>query len=107
MAVAYEGNLEGVYIPDAFFVSGDYVYVWLYTTATHSEGSGANGYRKGQAEESLEEVPGGKTIEEGETAYEIIIPVIRRPIQVPVAEKGASAMGYIVDDNETLIPVVQ
>lgn len=109
MAVAYEGNIEGVYIPDAFFVSGDYIYVWLYTTATHSEGSGSYGYQMGPDNEELEEVTvGGKVIEEGETAYEIIIPVVRRPINVPVADKSSGgAMGYIVDENETLIPVIK
>ena len=77
-AYSCKGDAEGVTIPDALFVSGDYIYVWLYDT----------------------------TESEGETVYQIVIPVARRPVQLSFSQ-GGKEVGYMVDDHETLYPVVQ
>ena len=78
LAYSCKGDAEGVTIPDALFVNGDYIYVWLYDT----------------------------TESEGETAYEVVIPVIRRPVQLSFSQ-GGKEVGYMVDDQETLYPIVQ
>jgi hypothetical protein len=77
-AYSCKGDAEGVTIPDALFVSGEYVFVWLYFA---SEG-------------------------EGNTTYEIVIPVKHRPVQLSFSQGEGDAIGYTVD-NETLIPVVR
>lgn len=108
MAYSCKGKVEGVYIPDAFFVSGDYVYVWLYATAVDEEGSAA-GYDYDPEEDTIQEIEkGSQIIHEGETVYEIVIPVIRKSIQLPTVEIDPSGnFGYMVDDSETLYPVGQ
>lgn len=78
IAYSCKGDAEGVTIPDALFVSGDYIYVWLYDT----------------------------TESEGETVYQVVIPVVRRPVQLSFSQ-GGKEVGYMVDDHETLYPVVQ
>lgn len=97
------GDLEGVFIPDAFFMSGDYVYVWVY--AIEKESAPAYDVDPEQVlipEEENEE--GGVT--SGASVYEIVIPVIRRPIQLSFEYgSGSSIVGYIVDENNRLIPV--
>lgn len=91
IAGSYKGDATGVVIPDAYFMSGEYVYVWIYAYSYVTGEEGA--------------------FEEGKTVYEIVIPVIRRPVQVssPGSHEGggSSTAGYIVDDNHTLIPVIQ
>lgn len=91
-AAPLSGDLEGVYIPDSFFMSGDYVYCWVYTVADELS-----------SENEGEDEGGIKT---GTSVYEIIIPVIRRPIQLTFDYgQGGSIVGYIVDDQNRLIPV--
>ena len=64
MAYSCIGKIDGVTIPDALFVSGEYIYVWLYATSVEHEDTDAYGYSLGP-DESLTEVPiEGKTIEE-------------------------------------------
>ena len=106
MAYSCKGNAEGILIPDALFVSGDYIYAWLYATATDGSGS-ARGYDDWDDDESIHEVEVGTgVIHEGETVYEIIIPVVRRPVQLPTMMiDPAGNFGYTVDENETLVPV--
>ena len=77
IAYSCKGDAEGVTIPDALFVSGEYIYIWLYDL---NEG-------------------------EGSTSYEIVVPVVRRPVQLSLQQGSGGAMGYMVDDNETLYPV--
>ena len=94
-AAPLSGDLEGVYIPDSFFMSGDYVYCWVYALEDELASDS-------QEEESEDE--GG--IKVGTTVYEITIPVIRRPIQLSFDYgQGGSIVGYIVDDQNRLIPV--
>lgn len=107
IAYSCTGSPEGIYIPDAMFVNGDYVYVWLYAISINEEGS-AYGYNSYYEEEDTirETNVAGKTITEGETVYEIVIPVIRRPVQLPTVTIDTEGnFGYMVDDNETLVPV--
>ena len=106
MAYSVIGSAEGVYIPDAMFMSGEYVYAWLYATAENEEGS-SKGYDVDPEQETIqEEEVASRVIQEGETVYEIVIPVIRKPVQLPtVVIDQSGAFGYVVDENETLVPV--
>ena len=108
MAYSCLGNAEGIYIPDAFFVKGDFVYVWIYATEEIREGE-AVAYDIDPEEEVITEKKVAETIiHEGETVYEIVIPVKRRSIQLPTVKDPyvpESGFGYIVDENEALIPV--
>lgn len=108
IAYSCTGHAEGVYIPDALFISGDYVYVWLYDTSVDEEGS-TRGYDYDPEEDTIrEEEVAARTIQEGVTMYEIVIPVARRSVQLPtVAIDPTGNFGYMVDENETLIPVNQ
>ena len=107
MAFSCKGNAEGVYIPDAMFVSGDYIYIWIYALDEIKEGQ-AIGYNFDQEEESIKEVEmAGTTVIEGTTTYEIVIPVIRRSVQLPTMDTAiepGNNFGYVIE-NETLIPV--
>ena len=113
IATSCKGNPEGVMIPDAYFVSGDYIYAWLY--AKEKEEGSHSGYVMGD-DETLQVVEGsGGDTEEGYTLYTIIIPIARRPVQNNVNLGGSSGgggsdpemIGYIVDENEVLIPVIK
>jgi hypothetical protein len=108
IAYSCKGSAEGVYIPDAMFASGDYVYIWLYALSENKEGESI-GYDVNQEIESIQEIEvSGTVIHEGETIYEIVVPVMRRSIQLPTVDniiEPSSSFGYKVDDNETLIPV--
>lgn len=106
LAYSCRGTAEGVYIPDALFVSGEYVYAWLYDITKDQEGSSA-GYDYDPEEEAIqEEEVAAKTIYEQTTTLEIVIPVIRRSVQLPTAEiDPTGTFGYRVDENETLVPV--
>lgn len=107
MAYSCIGKIDGVTIPDALFVSGEYIYVWLYATSVEHEDTDAYGYSLGP-DESLTEVPiEGKTIEEGTTIYEIVIPIIKRSNNLPVNYGSKHSYGYIVDEDETLVMVTQ
>lgn len=106
MAYSCEGTAEGIMIPDAFFVSGEYIYVWLYATDVIEEPGETIGYKEGSDETITAVDVDGKTIYEGETIYTIVIPVARRSISLPVASSGGTGRhGYIVDENETLVMV--
>ncbi|MBQ1340885.1 MAG: hypothetical protein IIY33_00240 [Erysipelotrichaceae bacterium] len=108
LAYSCKGNAEGVYIPDALFVSGEYVYVWLYDISKDHEGS-SSGYDSNPEEETIqEEEVAAKTVTEYTTTYEVVIPVTRRSVQLPTVELDPTGtFGYTVDENETLIPVNQ
>ena len=117
LAYSCKGKAEGVYIPDAMFLSGEYVYIWVYATSVEAEEAYSQGYVFEEEEESISETPvSSREVKEGESCYEIVIPVIRRPAQLPtrpddpttddaIDAKSISAIGYTVDDDETLIPV--
>lgn len=106
LAYSCQGHAEGTYIPDALFASGEYVYVWIYATSIGHEGT-SHGYDDWDDDESIHEVTvDARTVDEGKTAYEIVIPVIRRPVQLPtVAIESEGSFGYMVDENEVLVPV--
>lgn len=113
IASSCKGSAEGVMIPDAYFISGDYIYAWLYVK--EEEVGSQGGYIMGE-DETLQVVEGsGDGYEEGYTLYTIVIPVARRPVQhnVSLSEtsggggSGPGMIGYIVDENEVLIPVVK
>lgn len=108
MAYSCVGHAEGIFIPDALFVSGDYIYVWIYATSVEEEGSTA-GYDFDPEEDTIQEVEtGARTVHEGETVYEIIIPIARRSVQLPTINiDPTGGFGYMVDENETLVPVNQ
>lgn len=105
-AAPLTGDLEGVFIPDSFFMSGDYVYAWVYAiekeTAPAYDIDPETGTTVLIPEDENEE--GG--VRSGITVYEIVIPVIRRPIQLSFDYgRGDNIVGYIVDDNNRLVPV--
>ena len=108
LAYSCTGHAEGTYIPDALFVNGEYVYVWLYAITTGEEGS-SSGYDHDPEEDTIQEKEvAARVIDEGKTVYEIVIPVIRKSVQLPtVAIDPEGTFGYTVDENETLIPVNQ
>jgi hypothetical protein len=105
IAYSCTGHAEGVYIPDALCMNGEYVYIWLYAISTGSEGQSA-GYDYDPEEDTIrEEEVAARTIAEGTTVYEIVIPVIRKSVQLPtVAIDPEGNFGYTVED-ETLVPV--
>lgn len=93
IAAAYSGNIDGVFIPDAYFSTGEYVYIWLYKMegVTSSEPSSSD----------------IRTVKSGETIYEIVVPVIKRPVQLPVTYiSPEGTIGYMVEDG-VLVPVRQ
>lgn len=106
LAYSCVGNAEGVYIPDALFINGEYVYVWLYAVSTEKEGT-SQGYDQDPDEDTIQErTVNARTIETGQTEYEIVIPVTRKSVQFPtVVVDTEGSFGYAVDENETLIPV--
>lgn len=108
VAYSCKGSAEGVYIPDALFMSGEYVYVWLYAVSVDDEGS-TYGYDYDPEEDTIKETEVAKNvIIEGETTYEIVIPIARRPVQLPTVEiQPESGYGYMVDEDGTLYPVSQ
>ena len=111
MASSLIGNLEGVLIPDAYFVNGDFIYVWIYAVDREDIGSPDSiGYQMGD-DSTLEQVKvGAEYIDEGTTVYEIVIPIIKRSIQLPTMAKTTQeqqVIGYIVDENNALVPVIQ
>lgn len=105
-ASAYVGNSNGVLIPDVYFTSGEYIYVWIYATAKEQISPKIRDISSDE-EESSE--MGDITIDSGRTIYEITIPIIKRPAQLPIRiiSQEPSTIGYIVDENNTLIPVKQ
>lgn len=93
---------EGIFIPDAFFMSGDYVYIWIYAIESRATPS----YQIDPENHTTVQIPDDETERSGTTVYEIIVPVIRRPIQLSFDYgRGDSIVGYIVDDNHRLVPV--
>lgn len=106
LAYSCKGSAEGTLIPDALFISGEYIYVWLYKTKLDHEGS-SYGYNSDPEEETIRETEAAENVlVEGQTSYEIVIPVVKRPVQLPTVEiTPESGFGYKVDENETLIPV--
>lgn len=108
MAISLKGDLEGVFIPDEYFLNGDFIYVWIYAIE-RVEVSTPN-YTNEETEESSEEEQESKFIDEGTTVYEIVIPVIKRSVQIQISPKASQAqhiIGYIVDENNALVPVIQ
>ena len=107
IAYSCKGDASGVYIPDALFVNGEYVYVWLYEISRDEYGSSA-GYDYDPEDETIQEKEvSEKVIREQGTTYEIVIPVVRRSVQLPTVTVDMSGtFGYMVDD-ETLYPVGQ
>lgn len=108
MAYSCVGSAEGVMIPDALFISGEYIYAWLYETSVEHEENNVPGFSY-YGDESLRQiVPEGKAVNIGETTYSITIPVIRKPAHLPAVNaygSTGSGYGYIVDENETLVMV--
>ena len=108
MAYSCRGNAEGIYIPDTFFVKGEFVYVWVYATEEIKEGEAVAYDFDPKNEEITEKEIVGSVINEGETVYEIVIPVKRRSVQLPTVKDPyvpETAFGYIVDENGALVPV--
>lgn len=108
LAYSCKGNPEGTPIPDALFVSGEYIYIWIYRTDMDSEGS-VYALDSDPEEDTIQEKEVGENIREiGETKYEIIVPIVKRPVQLPPVDvKPEAGFGYMVDDNGTLVPVVK
>lgn len=80
MASSYMGNPDGVLIPDAFFLSGEYIYIWIYMTAEEHVSSGSQDDGNNEGTSEIEDV----TINTGKTLYEIIVPIIKRAGKLPV-----------------------
>lgn len=112
IASSYAGSLEGTLIPDAYFMSGEYVYIWVY--GRQEEEVPTYHYQDDEQEESdpSEGDDEPVTIESCSTVYEIVIPVIPRPAQLSVITASSlsptnQVIGYTVDDNGALIPVIK
>ena len=106
LAYSCIGNPEGIYIPDSLFVSGDYIYVWIYATEVGHEGT-TSGLNYDPEEETIQqEEVDARTFTEGTTVYEIVIPIIRKPVQLPtVPIDSTGSFGYTMDENGDLVPV--
>lgn len=75
LSVACKGTSEGVLIPNAFFVNGDYVYAFINSGV--SDGT------------------------DSKTLYMVTIPVIKRPVSVPVqSSSSGSGIKYEIDEDE-------
>jgi hypothetical protein len=75
-----QGKSYQVRIPDVFFSTGEYIYVWVKA-------------------ENVDEI------------YSVVIPIQRRSAPIDVdpnddGERGSGFQGFIMGDDETLIPVV-
>lgn len=111
LASAYMGNPDGVLIPDVYFTSGEYVYIWLYVTRKEKislKFYDSQGESDGEGDDDTPQ-PGEIVVDSGQTTYEIRIPVIKRAAQLPIRiiSQEPNTVGYIVDENNTLIPVRQ
>lgn len=113
IASSYAGSLEGTLIPDAYFISGEYVYIWFYgrtkeeAPTYHYQNTPTN---EEESDPSEDEDP--LMVEACSTIYEVVIPVIRRPVQLSVVTGSSldpvnQVIGYTVDDNGALIPVIK
>ena len=104
IAYACYGNAEGVLIPEAMFLTGEYVYVWLCFTPTATEES---------ASENAEPDEDDLIEEKLETMLEIIVPVIKRPPPVNATDMPGdmgnlaykdSAEGTYTPEGEVSLP---
>lgn len=86
IASSYVGSMDGVMIPNAYFLSGDYIYAWVHSVT------------------KIPDEDPKKEVTVRQTVYEIVIPIIRRPSQLPTAKPADGTSGYVVQD-EVLIPV--
>ena len=84
ISTAHKGSAEGTYIPDVYFFSGDYIYAWIYFV--------------NPVDEQYEKF-------EGKTEYEVVIPIIPKPVHTSVMQGSGGGIGFIMGDDETLIPV--
>ena len=71
VASSFSGKPEGTMIPDEFFMSGQYVYVWVCEVPEEQIPD--------ETEESTETNNDESMVKECTTVYEIVIPVIRKP----------------------------
>ena len=76
-ATTYLGHENSIYIPDAYFYSGEYVYCWIY-------------------------VP--EDVDSGSTVYMATIPVRPRPVAAkPREERSFEDYDYAVDNGMLII----
>lgn len=96
-------NAEGIDIPDAFFMSGEYIYVWVYAIASRRTPA----YQIDPENQTTVYTEDDEDEEKsGTTVYEIVIPIKKRPIQLQFEyERKDTVVGYIVDDQHRLVPV--
>ncbi len=82
IAYPVKGTNYQVRIPNALFSTGEYIYAFIES-------------------------------EDDQTIYSVVMPVIRRPVRIDVKdeddgdEDGSGFQGFVMGEDETLIPVVK
>lgn len=110
ISAAVKINDGMILIPDAFFESGDYIYVWIYARNIYGGGYRGIGYHMDSDDPEYDHMvidsAGGGSIsfENAETLYEVVIPIIRRPSILRVDSPGTENDGESgsVFDNYTV-----
>lgn len=88
-------------IPDAFFNSGDYIYAWVYAREIIERPETQTSNEEGSSEQEEKDKV---HIEVGQTLYEVIIPIIKRPVTLHQLENGSEfVFGYDVDGENMFI----
>lgn len=96
-----ENNI--VAIPNAYLATGSYVYAWAHDR--HDVTYTKRDYNVNE-EVLIEERSDPVTYTKGTTLYEVVIPVIKRPIEIkmPMPGVGESAREYSIDEeNQSLV----
>ena len=86
-------------IPDAFLATGEYVYAWAYDE--HEETNYRTDYQVTEDEILVEEQKDPVTWTKANTLYQVVIPVIRRPMNIvmPMPGIGEPHKEYSVEDE--------
>lgn len=96
VATVVRGEDNIVAIPDAYLATGEYVRAWLYDE--HEETSYKTDYHVDE-EILYEDQRDPVTWTKGTTLYQVVIPVIRRPLNIvmPMPGMGEPTKEYEVD----------
>lgn len=102
LASTVVGTENYVAIPDAYFETGEYVYAWVYDE--HDVTFAKTDY-KVENEILTEEQIDPVTYTKGTTLYEVVIPVIRRPVKIvmPMPGIGEPSHSYSIDGDSLII----
>ena len=96
VAMVVDGENYVAPIPDAYFVTGEYIHAWLYVLGTKAVHSYSLDDDILQASSEMEIVPDDA---KSNSIVEVVIPINRRPAPLTVPDSGSGV--DLSDDNLT------